>query len=546
MMIKLTPDHVFIDPTDPGMERVLANHFKAPKLKAGYRLPKLYGTMRELIQTFPTLKENAEFVAEGKILRAELDRLTKLRSLPVPINDFGVFKFDLRAYQYQDVNYLCELEAAAVLNEPRTGKTPTIIGVLRRKDLRNTLIVCPASLVHNWKAEIQKFWAGVPVEVVTGGVSQRIHQYKKSQITIVSKNTLSLDWKLIQHNVYGAVVVDEAHFLRKYQTAQSKAICKLKAAHRYALTGTPIVNDGTDMYGILHFLYPKLFPSYWQFVDMFFETAMVYRGANEVKEPGKLLAFREKAFLEMVAMWSTQRLRKDVMPWLPPKQYSTILVDMGTKQRKLYKDMKKTFEAKDEQGNTVDAQNVISQLTRIRQLCQDPALLGLDAPSAKTEALLEYIENHPNEPIVVMSWFTSHLKLLEPVIKKLGRKVGMIHGELSATQKNKNANDFQVGNLDLLLCNTLSAGTGFTLDTGNTVVFLDKPWTYAELEQAEDRICPTVEGKDLKHNIVSIVCKDTIDQRIDRILAQKEDIVKLVKSGGEKIMRELLKDEVNN
>jgi SNF2 family DNA or RNA helicase len=533
-MIKVTDSHVFVQPIDEGMGRVLEKHFRAPKLKQGYRLPKTYGIMRELVETFPTLKANAGFVAAGKELRAELDRLTNLRSATVPqLTTAGLVT--LRPYQWQDASYLCELEAGAVFNEPRTGKTPTIIEVLRRKDLENTLVVCPASLVHYWKAEFEKFW-GVRTTIIQGkGTIERING-----VSIISKSLLP---KMDVQTHYDAIVVDEAHFLRNYASAQSKAIYGIKAKHRYALTGTPIVNDGTDMYGILHFLYPKLFPSYWQFVDMFFESTTNRFGANEVRKPGDIIAYRKKAYLEMVAMWSVQRLRKDVMKWLPPKQHQTILVDMDAKQRKAYRDMKKTFEAKDEFGNETDAQNILTRLSRIRQICQDPALLGLNIPSAKTKALIEFIENNPNEPIVVMSWFTSYLKLLEPLMKELGRKVGMIHGEVPSAQKHKNASDFQSGKLDLVLCNTISAGTGFTLDTGNTVLFLDKPWTYAELEQAEDRICPTVPGKDLKHNIVSIVCKASIDQRIDRILSKKKDVVDIVKMGSQKIMRELLNDE---
>jgi SNF2 family DNA or RNA helicase len=231
---------------------------------------------------------------------------------------------------------------------------------------------------------------------------------------------------------------------------------------------------------------------------------------------------------DLIDAMSTQRLRKDVMQWLPDKERHTHLCRMEPKQQKLYQSMLEDFFAK--QGDLeIDTQNVLSQLMRLRQLCLDPSLLGFNAPSAKTEAILEAIEDGTyDEPVIIMSMFTSYLNLLKPLIEKLGKRVGMITGEMSNKEKNDTAQAFQQGKLDVLLCNIISAGTGFTLDKGEVIIFTDKAWNPSDNEQAEDRITPTQQDRNHKHFIVSMVCENTIDERINRILERKESLTAFV------------------
>src|SRR5206468_2333880 len=158
---------------------------------------------------------------------------------------------------------------------------------------------------------------------------------------------------------------------------------------------------------------------------------------------------RIKELQEMIGFMSVQRKRKEVMPWLPEKQRSTFTVKMEGKQLRLYGDMVNFFLASDpDSGVEIDTSNIMAQFMRLRQLCLDPRLLGFEVPGAKTEALLEFLENR-REPIVIMSWFTSYLKLLQPLIEKLGLKVSMIHGEMSNQEKQYNATRFQAGNIDV-------------------------------------------------------------------------------------------------
>jgi SNF2 family DNA or RNA helicase len=461
--------------------------------------------------------------------------------------DGGVYKNldPLRPYQKYDLMYLTQLEAAGVFNEPRTGKTPTMISLVKELGTKRNLIVAPASLIYNWAAEFKQWYPECFVQVIQGKNLKLWDNYSAAKetgpaVAIISKDSL----KLAPHNsiinslLFDVAILDEAHYLRNYKTAQAKAVFKIKAKRRYALTGTPTVKHSADIFGILHFLYPERFPSYWQFIDRYFESHENYwSGAKEVGNPKPE---RVNELQELIALCSVQRKRKDVMQWLPEKQRSTFNIMVDGKQRKLYDDMKKHFESIDLDSQlAVDAQSVITQLMRLRQLCLDPRLLGFEVPGAKTLSLLEFLDDH-RQPMVIMSMFTSYLKLLKPLIEELGLKVGFIHGEMSNKAKQESAILFQQGRINVLLCNIISAGTGFTLDQASTVVFTDKAWNPAENEQAEDRVCPTSEEKNHKHEIITFACQDTVDARIDELLEQKISLTDYINNGGVAALKRLL------
>jgi SNF2 family DNA or RNA helicase len=521
----------------PKEKQLLEGFMNAAKSKKGYRVPRNIWALRELAKAFPDLLNNQNFLSEGKRLKDDMDTLLYVRQH----NRINLLNPKLRQYQFQDVEYLKNLDWAGIFNEPRTGKTPTVISLLKEIGTKRNLIVAPASLIYNWAKEFETWWPEANVLVYKSNGNKVPPTYfadtNENSVVIVSKDTLKIQLKYFDEFTWKTCIVDEAHFLRNYKTAQSKAVYKIKAERRYALTGTPTVKHPSDIWGILHFLVPKLYTSYWQFADRYFNQSLDFMGHVQIGGPKK---HREKELTEMIALASTQRKRKEVMPWLPDKQRSTFTLKLDGKQQKLYDDMVKFFCAQDtDSGIEVDTSSVITQLMRMRQLCLDPRLLGFDVPGVKTEALLEYLDSH-REPIVLMSMFTSYLKLLQPEIEKLGLKVGFIHGEMSNEQKAESAALFQRGRIDVLLCNIISAGTGFTLDSSSTVIFTDKAWNPSENEQAEDRVCPTTELKNHKHEIITFECAQTADERINELLSQKKSLTDVINEGGAGALRRLI------
>jgi SNF2 family DNA or RNA helicase len=401
----------------------------------------------------------------------------------------------------------------------------------------------------NWAKEFEKWYPMCKVHLVIGTQAKRKKIYSQYgdawtawnksdfRVLIISKDTLKSDINYVGFpNNFDTCFVDEAHFLRNRDTAQSKAVYAIEAERRYALTGTPTVKHGADIFGILKFLYPQKFSSYWQFVERYWEVGQDWMGHAEVKEykPG-----RKQELTEMIGFMSVQRKRSDVMNWLPDKERVTFYCAMEGKQLKAYEEMVDDFYTKIDDDSAIDAPNVLTQLMRLRQICLDPRLLGIEVIGAKTKALLEWLDNN-REPVVIMSMFTSYFDLVKGDIEKLGLKVDMIHGKMSNKEKEESKVSFQNGKSDVLLCNIISAGVGFTLDRAETILFLDKAWNPADNEQAEDRITPTTKERNHKHTIMSFVTSGSVDERINTILEEKRNLTDLINKGSREAIRKLL------
>lgn len=510
-MIQIEQDFIYVNCTDQQAKQLDAQWVKSRK---AYKLPNTLGALRELHRQGFNVSEYGKEKAKRREELLNIKNLQDLQFL-TRINK------DLRPYQRVDVAFLAELPHAAIFNEQRTGKTPTTLKILEEEGHKKVIIVCPASLVLNWKKEIET-WTSFDVYAVSGTKTKRSKIYQEWSLQkgclVLSKDTAKADFDLI-NSKGAALIVDEAHFLRNYQTKQSKAIFQLgkQAKKRLALTGTPSVNSGADIYGILHFLYPNRFSSYWNFVDRYFKTWESPWGTREVQ------GYKRKEELqEILDLISVQRKRSEVMKWLPAKQYQTIELEMNTKQAKAYKEMLHFFSV---EGTDVDASGILAQLTRLRQICLAPELLDIEAPSEKEKFIMEWLEDNPNEQVIIFSNFSSYLKKLH---HKLPQDTCLIIGETPKEARQSIVNHFQEGKVNVILANIQAAGVGLTLDAASTVIFLDRAYTPAENAQAEDRIVPTTQNSNQNCTIIDVVCKDSIDQHINDILKSKKSVIEVV------------------
>jgi SNF2 family DNA or RNA helicase len=507
-----------------------------------WRFPYTWHVLVSLVQQIPILKYDNTLISHGKYLRQTRETL-----LSILAKEDTEGHPSLRPYQRVDVEYLKEIEHCGIFSEMRTGKSPTSIVLASERGLYPILVVCPASLKYNWKNEVERWGVYDAVFVVDGTSKQRQKIYDEFTSKVSSGERVWLvtnyesakgkDFGFYQQMDWGGMIVDEAHRLRNAKTQQTRAIKEIgkHARHRIGLSGTPTVKSGLDLFGILQFLYPERFGSYWDFVKRYFDCYTTFDGHFEVGD------YRQDTFgelSELLAFMSVRRLRSDVMKWLPPKQYQTIPVQMGKKQQKAYDDMLNDFAVELEDGEEVDASTILTQLIRLRQIALDPELLGVEAESAKTDALLDILEDRDN-PTVIMSMFTSYLKKLEPTLAKR-YKVAMIHGEVKQTERQRIVEDFQAGKIDVLLCNIISGGEGLTLDKSDLVIFTDNPWNPSEKAQAEDRITPTSENKNHSFQVITLVSMNTVDERIQEILEQKKSVTEILNNGGREAIRRLL------
>lgn len=435
----------------------------------------------------------------------------------------------LRPYQKEDALKLAKLKCSACLNEQRTGKTPTALGVMHYQQNKRILIVCPGVAAYDWKEKFE-LWLNRPCIVLDGTATQREKKIKNwTDGLVITYDTL----KLVNHldketgktyktgeltNVLkyqiDAIIVDEFHRARNRKTLTAKALFKLmpKIPHKIALTGTPAYSKNEDIWTMLHFLYPELFKNYWEFMDEYFQIPMKWTPNGMARDVKKAKMYPEKErklqlFLNQIA---TQRKQHDpeVMPWLPEKPIPIkIKLPATDKQTKHLEMLMEYFETE-----TVICKQPIDRLIRYRQICQDPRLLGLKGGSAKTNWINQYYKDYPDTPTIIFSTFTSYLNLLAD---ECPTTHALITGDTKLKDRKDIERKFQNGEIQTLFINIKAGKEALTLDRAESMIFLDKFPPVGDILQASERFTATSEErKGIPKTIWELMIKDTYDEQI--------------------------------
>lgn len=441
----------------------------------------------------------------------------------------------LRPYQQEDLKRMVNRKSSANFSEPRTGKTPTALRWAVAKGLKKILVVAPASALYQWRGEVLK-WYGGRAEVLKSSLKETqkkellLKWGSEINVLIVSYDSLKvihrqgkelglLPLVKAQKDIDG-IIVDEAHRIRNHKIPRAKAIFALKnIPNKHVLTGTPAHGRLKDVFSILHFLYPTIFTGYWRFIDYYFEQRTVYYPHEHV-EIGDLLNLSElPEFLDRIGV---QHKRKEVMKWLPDKDYVQIKLPLTDLQQKYIIQMEEEFEV-----GEINAQNVLSQLMYIRQICQDPEILGLKGKSPKLEWLQEYLEDYPDTPIIIFSNFTRFLK-------KISEKLGinnLIIGETTSKRREELRTSFQEGKINVLLINIQAGKEALTLDRAEVAIFLDTFPPYGDIDQAENRFTATTpELKEKPHTIIQLMMDNSYDEVLFDLVAQRASETEIINS----------------
>ncbi len=446
----------------------------------------------------------------------------------------------LRPYQIEDVKFLAARNNAGCFNEPRTGKTPTALTTFKVKGLKKFLVVCPGSAIYQWQQEIET-WTNYKVTILTGPSKKRKEKIDVWQegVALISYDTLKLKTYIdkassesyelgdIVHlkdrkDIEG-VILDEAHRIRNRKIKTTHAIFKLKhIKHKLILTGTSVIKEPVEAWTLLHFLYPKVFTSYWKFVYYYFETEertlYLKTGARNTVEVGALK--REQELLQFLNRMSTNRKRKDVMPWLPEKDYQTVYIPLTVAQKKYIKELREYYET-----GTVITVGILDTLIRERQICLDPELIGLKGESPKLAWLVQYIKDYPDKNIIIFSKFTRWLRHLSTELAC----PYLITGREDLITRDKNKKAFQEGSIKMLLINIDAGKEALTLDNADVAIFTDQFPPVGTIHQAENRFVATNKKRANKeHTIYHLIMKDSYEVNIMESLSKSAEEIDII------------------
>ncbi len=457
----------------------------------------------------------------------------------------------LRPYQLYGFRWLSTLAQAGfggiLADEMGLGKTVQMLAFLQtektRGETRPALVICPASLVYNWKEECRKFTPGLRVETLAGNLPARKKQIRElregsgADLYVTSYDLMKRDIALYDGIVFSTMVLDEAQFVKNQKAQVSKAVRVLKAEHRFALTGTPIENRLSELWSIFDFLMPGFLYSASDFSDRF-ELPIMKR-----KDP----AATEK-LSRMTGPFILRRKKTDVLKDLPEKLEEVRSTAMEEDQRRLYDAqvvrMKELLASSGDSGE--DKMRILAEITRLRQLCCDPSLLFEDyhGSSAKRAACLELIQTaiDGGHRMLVFSQFTTMLALLAEDLRKTDIPFFTITGSTPKQERLQLVNDFNGGDTPVFLISLKAGGTGLNLTGADVVIHYDPWWNLAVQNQATDRAHRI--GQTRQVTVMKLIAAETIEERIVEMQEAKRDLAEAIISGENSSLMSLSKEEL--
>lgn len=447
----------------------------------------------------------------------------------------------LRDYQkegYQWMKLLASYGFAGVLaDDMGLGKTlqslTFIVSELAniRERKHPVLIVCPSSLTYNWLHEIMTFASELQAIVIDGDIAERkalLQDIENIDVLITSYPLLRRDLPWYENQTFHTVFFDEAQAFKNPVTQTARAVKKIKADHRFGLTGTPMENSLEELWSIYRVIFPQLFQGLEAYSNL----------------TRKEIARRVRPFL-------LRRMKEDVLKELPGKQETLESSELLPEQKKLYaaylaKLRYDTLKHLDKETFRKNRIRILAGITRLRQICCHPALFveGYKGSSAKFEQLMQILEESrlSGRRVLIFSQFTKMLNLISTELTMRGQAYFYLDGQTPSEERVQLCNRFNHGDCDVFLISLKAGGTGLNLTGADTVILYDLWWNPAVEDQAADRAYRM--GQNNVVQVIKLIARGTIEEKMNVLQEQKRDLIADILQSEEKASTALTEEDI--
>ena len=464
----------------------------------------------------------------------------------------------LRPYQrrgYTWLNFLGELGVGACLaDDMGLGKTLQTLAMIQRdRDQGGTgpyLLVCPTSVLSQWRSEAGRFTPDLPVHLHHGQQRLRQEEFLEAAdshaLVLTSYSLLHRDVDLLQTVRWRGVVLDEAQNIKNPSTQGARAARALRADRRIALTGTPVENNVLDLWSIMEFLNLGLLGTRQGFMRRFF-VPIQSEGSAQARQ----------RLRRATGPFLLRRLKSDpaVAPDLPDKIETKVHCPLTREQATLYQAVLRDFEASLQEAEGMSRRGMIlAALTKLKQVCNHPAQFladgsALPGRSGKLARLAEMLEEVTAEGdrALVFTQFREMGALLQRYLQEsLGKEVLFLHGQVPREQRERLVARFQAeGDGPAVFILSLKAGgTGLNLTRARHVFHFDRWWNPAVEDQATDRAYRIGQARQVQ--VHKFVCLGTVEERIDALMESKRELAGSLVGTGEAWLTELGTDELRS
>jgi SNF2 family DNA or RNA helicase len=517
----------------------------------------LRGVFGDLLRVDTSLNDWAR---QEKLSRINI--VTRMRTQTAPDLD----TWDKRLYDFQaaDVEFLIHAGDSLLANDMGTGKTISALTTLRTiPNSLPALVICPNSVKSSWEREAHTWFPEANVYVVAGTpkVKERLFDAAITDaqaLVVINIEAVRLHSRLSGYgsirlrkcrdcdpngeaglrtsqcevhpkilNLLGfrSVILDEAHRIKDPHSKQTRACWAVmhqgSVQRRWAMTGTPIANDPSDLWSIMHAVNKNDFPSRSKFIDRYcLQSWNAFGGLSVV---GTNPQTRDEFYKILDPRF--RRMPKElVLPQLPKKLRQTRYVYMSPKQEKAYKEIEENFVTMLGDRELLTAPSNLAVQVRLMQLASsyctvemtdpnDPRgwKVTLIDPSPKVDELIDILDDLGDKPVVVAAEHRQLIELAAKRLDKLGIKYGLITGAQNTFQRDQAKEQFQAGNLRVLLFTVKAGGTGITLTKADTIIFLQRSWSMIDNLQSEDRVHRIGSEGHENITVIDVVTKDTLE-----------------------------------
>ncbi len=519
--------------------------FEALRLRLG-GAAHLHGLAMETIASTPRLEQLLE----------NLERSRAVEGRPMPKGFLG----ELRPYQQRGHSWLYYLVdqgfGACLADDMGLGKTVQAIAVMldwrkRAAKAGCLLIVCPVSVLGNWRRELIRFAPELRTTLHHGKTrAETTEEFQKildsHDVMLTSYNLLQRDEELLTACTFEGVILDEAQNIKNPTTKQSRVARTLRGNFRVALTGTPLENRPLDLWSIMDFLNEGLLGSRTQFMQTLEHPIVKQRRQSSMS-----------ALARLVRPFVLRRLKTDseIVADLPEKTEQIVASTLTREQAILYESVvrKGLQEVERAQEGIARRGAILTTLLRLKQVCNHPAhYLGdgssLHSRSGKLDLLTEMLEEalEEGDRCLVFTQFKEMGSLLKThVEERMGGTVLFLHGSVPQKERDTMVADFQESRPDgpkVFVLSLKAGGTGLNLTAANRVFHFDRWWNPAVEDQATDRAFRI--GQQRNVFVHKFVCTGTLEERIQQMLDRKREVADNLLAAGENWITELSNEDL--
>ena len=482
----------------------------------------------EPVAVYPDLMEHVEGeLRKSEGARREKELLAKLDS-PRFLDD--LLKLPLLPYQKRGALFCAMRGRTLLADDMGLGKTAQAIGaaelMARERGIRRVLVICPASLKHQWEAEIRRF-SHRPCLVLAGGIRRRSRAYAEGAefFHIVNYEVVLADIVPLKAARYDLIILDEAQRIKNWKTKTSRTVKSLRSPFCIVLTGTPLENRLEELYNIVQYVDERLLGPAFRFVhdhvqfDEEMKTkAIGYKGLDVLRERLKPICLRRK--------------KDEVLKELPPRSDKNFYVEITPAQRDAYMSQARIVRALLERWKRrgfltpIEQQRLLMALTNMRMICNSLFLfdkLTRDEPKLDEFArLVEDLALGLKEKVLVFSQWEGTHRLIEPRLQKLGIGYSLLCGKVPVTARGRLIQQFREDPKLMVLLSTDAGGVGLNLQAASCVVNVEIPWNPAVLNQRVGRAHRLGQARPVR--VFNLLARDTIEEHIWNLLGFKQDL----------------------